>query len=405
MGTITAFVEPMSKVRLSDAAPDYQDSCLSICASDNLSLPHAVVITYRAAAHLHVCCGIRPIMVCIRSCAFQGNIEAEQRKREKEERKRRQEEERKQAEEEEAQRKAEEEAAAAKVGILTKSRCACTPAVALNANRSIGHDHVMGFRVVVVTVPMPCKKRCFRPDQGQVDQLALYGPACIVWLHQVHAKSNVYALQSSSHSPECSTACLEEILLSTFRIKGSVSGKQCYIVRHGRQMTPGVYTVFAQSCWPIDVASCTLAIEMCCVFLVMMVVTVVLQSKVRRCHASKTPAMLQAGKECNAAGCMFDFWQQSVGAAGLSHLTTMMCEDQDIVQAEEERKAAEEAAKQEQNEDPAVAQMRRVLNKTKSGIKVADAFKQIEAEGGLAGKWRVLYEVSHHCYSSMSVRA
>ena len=40
-------------------------------------------------------------------------------------------------------------------------------------------------------------------------------------------------------------------------------------------------------------------------------------------------------------------------------------------------------------------QMRRVLNKTKSGIKVADAFKQIEAEGGLAGKWRVLYEVGH----------
>ena len=40
-------------------------------------------------------------------------------------------------------------------------------------------------------------------------------------------------------------------------------------------------------------------------------------------------------------------------------------------------------------------QMRRVLNRTKSGIKVADAFKQIEAEGGLAGKWRVLYEVGH----------
>lgn len=63
------------------------------------------------------------------------------------------------------------------------------------------------------------------------------------------------------------------------------------------------------------------------------------------------------------------------------------------VQAEEERKAAEEAAKQESGQDPAVEQMRRVLNKTKSGIKVADAFKQIEAEGGLAGKWRVLYEV------------
>lgn len=68
-------------------------------------------------------------MVCIRLCAFQGNIEAEQRKREKEERKRRQEEERKQAEEEEAQRNAEEEAAAAKVGVLTKAVCACTPAV------------------------------------------------------------------------------------------------------------------------------------------------------------------------------------------------------------------------------------------------------------------------------------
>lgn len=68
--------------------------------------------------------------------------------------------------------------------------------------------------------------------------------------------------------------------------------------------------------------------------------------------------------------------------------------DFDWFQAEEERKTAEEAAKQESAEDPAVAQMRRVLNKTKSGIKVADAFKQIEAEGGLAGKWRVLYEVS-----------
>ena len=65
------------------------------------------------------------------------------------------------------------------------------------------------------------------------------------------------------------------------------------------------------------------------------------------------------------------------------------------MQAEEERKAAEEAAKQEAAEDPAVAQMRRVLSKTKSGVKVADAFKQIEVEGGLAGKWRVLYEVSH----------
>ena len=38
--------------------------------------------------------------------------------------------------------------------------------------------------------------------------------------------------------------------------------------------------------------------------------------------------------------------------------------------------------------------MRRVLNKTKSGAKVADALKELEVEGGLAGKWRVLYEVS-----------
>ena len=38
--------------------------------------------------------------------------------------------------------------------------------------------------------------------------------------------------------------------------------------------------------------------------------------------------------------------------------------------------------------------MRRVLNKTKSGAKVADAMKQLEVEGGLAGKWKVLYEVS-----------
>ena len=37
--------------------------------------------------------------------------------------------------------------------------------------------------------------------------------------------------------------------------------------------------------------------------------------------------------------------------------------------------------------------MRRVLNKTKSGAKVADALKELEVEGGLAGKWRVLYEV------------
>ncbi len=40
-----------------------------------------------------------------------------------------------------------------------------------------------------------------------------------------------------------------------------------------------------------------------------------------------------------------------------------------------------------------MAQMRRVLNKTKSGAKVADALKEVEVEGGLAGKWRVLYEV------------
>lgn len=137
----------------------------------------------------------------------------------------------------------------------------------------------------------------------------------------------------------------------------------------------------------------------------MVVVTVGLQSKVMRCLASKTSVTLQAGKECNAAGCIVDFWQHSVSAIALSHLTTMISEDQDIVQAEEERKAAEEAAKQEQNEDPAVAQMRRVLNKTKSGIKVADAFKQIEAEGGLAGKWRVLYAVSRHCHNSMYVCA
>ncbi len=39
--------------------------------------------------------------------------------------------------------------------------------------------------------------------------------------------------------------------------------------------------------------------------------------------------------------------------------------------------------------------MRRVLNKTKSGAKVADALKELEVEGGLAGKWRVLYEVRH----------
>ena len=35
-----------------------------------------------------------------------------------------------------------------------------------------------------------------------------------------------------------------------------------------------------------------------------------------------------------------------------------------------------------------------MLNKTKSGAKVADAMKQLEVEGGLAGKWKVLYEVS-----------
>ena len=39
--------------------------------------------------------------------------------------------------------------------------------------------------------------------------------------------------------------------------------------------------------------------------------------------------------------------------------------------------------------------MRRVLSKTKSGAKVADAMKQLEVEGGLAGKWKVLYEVGH----------
>lgn len=73
----------------------------------------------------------------------------------------------------------------------------------------------------------------------------------------------------------------------------------------------------------------------------------------------------------------------------------------DAPQAEEERHAAaaaaEEAARQEAEAaqgDPAVAQMRRVLNKTKSGAKVADAMKQLEVEGGLAGKWKVLYEVS-----------
>ena len=66
------------------------------------------------------------------------------------------------------------------------------------------------------------------------------------------------------------------------------------------------------------------------------------------------------------------------------------------LQAEEERLAAEEAAKKEAEAaegDPAVAQMRRVLSKTKSGAKVADAMKQLEVEGGLAGKWKVLYEV------------
>lgn len=74
----------------------------------------------------------------------------------------------------------------------------------------------------------------------------------------------------------------------------------------------------------------------------------------------------------------------------------------DAQQAEEERRAAaaaeEEAARQEAEAaegDPAVAQMRRVLNKTKSGAKVADAMKQLEVEGGLAGKWKVLYEVSN----------
>lgn len=76
-------------------------------------------------------------------------------------------------------------------------------------------------------------------------------------------------------------------------------------------------------------------------------------------------------------------------------------------QAEEEKRAAaaaeEEAARQEAEAaegDPAVAQMRRVLNKTKSGAKVADAMKQLEVEGGLAGKWKVLYEVSISCYWS-----
>ena len=68
------------------------------------------------------------------------------------------------------------------------------------------------------------------------------------------------------------------------------------------------------------------------------------------------------------------------------------------MQAEEERRmAAEEAARQEaeaEEGDPAVAQMRRVLGKTKSGAKVAEAVKQLEVEGGLAGKWKVLYEVS-----------
>ena len=73
----------------------------------------------------------------------------------------------------------------------------------------------------------------------------------------------------------------------------------------------------------------------------------------------------------------------------------------DLAQAEEERRAAEEAARlaaEAAEGDPAVAQMRRLLNRTKSGAKVADAFKQLEVEGGLAGKWRVLYEVSfsHH---------
>ena len=66
-------------------------------------------------------------------------------------------------------------------------------------------------------------------------------------------------------------------------------------------------------------------------------------------------------------------------------------------QAEEERHAAEEKARLEAEAaegDPAVAQMRRVLNKTKSGAKVADALRELEVEGGLAGKWRVLYEVN-----------
>ena len=68
------------------------------------------------------------------------------------------------------------------------------------------------------------------------------------------------------------------------------------------------------------------------------------------------------------------------------------------MQAEEEQRAAEEAARLEAEAaegNPAVAQMKRILNKTKSGAKVADAFKQLEVEGGLAGKWKVLYEVSH----------
>ncbi|KAL3130990.1 hypothetical protein ABBQ38_000314 [Trebouxia sp. C0009 RCD-2024] len=74
-------------------------------------------------------------------------------------------------------------------------------------------------------------------------------------------------------------------------------------------------------------------------------------------------------------------------------------EEAAAAKAEEERRAAaaaaEEAARQQAEAaegDPAVAQMRRVLNKTKSGAKVADAMKQLEVEGGLAGKWRVLYE-------------
>lgn len=64
-------------------------------------------------------------------------------------------------------------------------------------------------------------------------------------------------------------------------------------------------------------------------------------------------------------------------------------------EAEEERRAAEEKARLDAEAaegDPAVAQMKRVLNKTKSGAKVADAMKQLEVEGGLAGKWKVLYE-------------